>query len=334
MRFYFSILAMTAIATSVHAGPKAGLTYLTDDIVVFQDDREPRRPAPLSDFADEDCKANVKNVVCLVNNADGTDALGRECAEGTNKYIPIFEALHDRFPPKLQKMFCAVRKIYVEKTLKSTAYASASGVIGIRQSLIDEKLDLAAWATWKEQLTFGGSLTSYATKGDLPVFATSSEDNANNFLYNVIAHEFGHLFDFANDLNESDGFKMKAGSWGDISWQTFTKPKAEFDFPNRNKVCFYDCGNHPLKKEAIPQIYKDLKEKSNFLNTYTSRNAYEDFADTFAFYVMFNHTTATYKIDTKQGLAYDVREDFKSDRLKKKVEYIKDFLAKDNIQYP
>ena len=127
---------------------------------------------------------------------------------------------------------------------------------------------------------------------------------------------------------------MKAGSWGDLSWTSFSKPKAAFDFTNRNKICFYDCGSHPLKKEVIPTLYADLT-KSNFLNTYTSRNPYEDFADTFAFYVMFNTVASiTYSLDTQQGAVYDIRKQLASDRMKPKVDYVKAFLAGASIKYP
>ncbi|MFN8369487.1 MAG: hypothetical protein U0T83_02555 [Bacteriovoracaceae bacterium] len=56
---------------------------------------------------------------------------------------------YDYYPKALQKMFCSIDRIYIEKELRSIAYAGSGSdregnitgsVIGIRKSAIDEKL--------------------------------------------------------------------------------------------------------------------------------------------------------------------------------------------------
>ena len=291
----------------------------------------PPRPERLAD--DADCRAHITKVVCYV---EGQSGWSRPCLPDSKKYVPVFEALHDRLPPMLQKMFCSLEKLYVEKELESTAYAlRGRPVIGIRASLIDEKLSLTKWATWKEQLNYGGKKDSYATREELPTYTSDTDVTYEDMVFSIIVHEFGHLFDFANDVNDTEGFsgKLKAGTYGAIGWETMYKPKAGNDFANRTKLCFYRCGS-TLPASTVPAIYGELHDKTNFLNTYTARNPYEDFADTFSFYYFFKLTKHDYKLDTKQGKVYDMREALASDALAAKVKYLEAFEANEDKRYP
>ncbi len=312
-----------------------GMRYLTDDIVWMDPGSlKVRTPAIFdSRFTDDDCRDRISKVVCLVDDNSTGLAYGRECLADSAKYVPVFETLYDEFPPLLQKMFCSVSKIFIEKNLDSTAYAVPNTyAIGIRQSLLDEKLSLGAWATWKEQLPFGGSLTSYAVKEDLPSFTVESQEVKNDFLWDVVAHEFGHLFDFANQLNS--GFSnVKEGSWGALSWTSFSTPKQGNDYFHRADICFYNCTG-ALSRDLIPQIYDELFTKTNFLNTYTGRNPYEDWADTFGFYLLFKYHKTRVVLTTNQGKTYDLSKELASARLKEKVEFVENFLNRSDILYP
>lgn len=318
-----ALLAFLFSLSAFAGGPR----YISDDVVVL-DDARPLRPVKLSSVVDEDCKAAIKKSVCLVSDSD------RKCAPDSKNYVPLFEKIHDRIPEFLQKMFCRVEKIYVEKDLKSTAYASPwSSAIGIRQSLLDKRLTFAQWATWKEQLTFGGELYSYETDEKLPTFVSNGSHE--EFVMNVVIHEFGHLFDFATDLNAMESGALKKGTFGALAWKLLTKPLENFDYPDRAQVCFYDCGDEPLPASAVTRVYQDVYKKTNFLNTYTSRNAREDFADTFAFIYSFQISPEMYyKLETRQGATFDFREELKSDRMAEKVGYIQRVVDKDELLYP
>ena len=303
--------------------------YVSDDIVRLPGAKK-ITPVMGNSLLDEDCKAKIKEIVCVVEA--GGHGEERPCEAGSEKYASIFERIHDRLPEYLQKMYCRVSKIYIEKELRSTAYAAPwNSAIGIRQSLLDEKLTFAEWATWKEQLTFGGSLDSYATKEQLPTFVSNGTHE--DFVMNVVIHEFGHLFDFANELNGQ--WTVEKGSYAALSWKTLMLPLPGVDFPNRREICFYDCEDHPVKESLVETIYNDLYTKTNFLNTYTSRNAREDFADTFAFVVSYQLTPdLSYILETRKGKAFDFKQELAAERMKTKVKYISDFIAKDNLQYP
>ncbi len=306
------------------------LQYVTDDLVVIDGQTEMRKPSAAS-LLDEDCREKIQETVCVVGGSTGGD---RPCAPESSDYVPLFQRIHDRLPEVLQKMFCKVERIYVEKNIPSTAYASPwSSAIGMRKSLLDEKLTFAHWATWKEQLTFGGKLDSYLVDEALPTFVSNGTHE--DFVMNVVIHEFVHLFDFANDLNETEGFKFKAGSWGEIGWKSNGLPLPSFDFADRKSICFYDCGTSPVAKTKVTAIYNDVYTKTNFLNTYTSRNPREDFADTFAFYYTYELSPdLSYVLETRQGASYDFKQELNSTRLAKKLDYIKGFVGKADLLYP
>ncbi|MBK9321986.1 MAG: hypothetical protein IPM97_03335 [Bdellovibrionaceae bacterium] len=85
---------------------------------------------------------------------------------------------------RFKKMFCSLKHIFVEKHFFGTAYAGTlkdqngamnGAMMGIRQSVLDQNLNLTTWASWKEQLSFGGVADSYTSSPDLPHIETSSK---------------------------------------------------------------------------------------------------------------------------------------------------------------
>ena len=79
-------------------------------------------------------------------------------------------------------MFCSLKHIYIEKKFYGTAYAFGTydqdkkmdgAELGIRQSVLDQNLKLTNWASWKEQLSFGGVTDSYTVTPYLPRIETT-----------------------------------------------------------------------------------------------------------------------------------------------------------------
>lgn len=302
----------------------------------------------------ESCRAQIKKAVCLVDELkDGEKPQSRPCLEGSLAYAAPFEALHDHYPPTLQKMFCSLKRIYIEKKFEGTAFADAftdaqgrpvGAAIGIRKSVLDENLRLPAWASWKEQLSFGGATDSYQVSPSLPLIQTRSRSRVNDFLYFVIAHEIGHIFDFANQLNKVKNCapgegnperecEMHEDSWGALSWLTNQRPKPANDFPLRGSLCFYWCKGQALSAAQVPEAYRDLA-RTDFLSTYATRQPWDDFADSLAYYLMDKYLGAEYRIDTRQGEVYDIMAKVRSPLFAKKAEYLENFLRRTDIFYP
>ncbi len=297
-----------------------------------------------------ECRNRIKSLMCLVDPA--TSKGKRECLQGGEKYAFHFEQLFDNYPLVLQKVFCSLDVIYIEKVFVGTAYAGTSDedkliVLGIRKSVLDEKLNLHTWASWKEQLSFGGKPDVYEINPQLPEIQVSPVNRANDFLYFVVAHEFGHILDFANKVNQfkeacpewngtglEPECEMKEDSWGALSWKTNKTPRVENDFSNRTGLCFYWCGQMPLAQTTISQVYNDLIEKSDFISLYSTTQPWDDFADSLAYYVTSNYLHQSYVIDTKQGSQYDIMKKLKSSLFAKKYQYIERFLQRTDLIYP
>ncbi len=287
-----------------------------------------------------DCRSRIRPLMCLVDQPASVEA--RQCVTGGESYAPPFEELYDHLPGVLQNIFCALDVIYVETDFQGTAYAGSVGtrtVLGVKKSVLDGSLDLQHWASWKEQLSFGGGSGSFDVRADLPVVETQSSGQANDFLYFLIAHEFGHILDFHYRLNRVkpgcpepvDGQPdpeclMEEDSWGGIGWLTNQRPKPENDFISRSGLCFYWCGDKPLSPSMVPSVYESLFEHSDFISIYATTEPWDDFADSLAYFLVHESLHASYRINTRQGAVYDVMEKLESPLFAKKRAYIEKFL--------
>ena len=301
------------------------------------------------------CRNQIKTAMCLVEPMkEGEDFKTRKCQDGSLSYASYFESLYDNYPPAMQKIFCSLHRIFIEKQFFGTAYASSiydtqgkhnGALIGIRKSVLDESLNLTTWSSWKEQLSFGGVTDSYSVTSDLPQVITSSHSITNDFLYFVVIHEFGHLFDFANDLNkqvncpepsdedEEPECAMAESSFGAISWETDRMPKDENEFLNRNNLCFYSCNGKTLKKNDVPLIYESLLN-TDFISTYGATQPWDDFAESLAYFTIDEKLKVKYVLDTKQGQYYDSILKLKSPIFEMKLKYIQEFFNRPDILYP
>lgn len=317
-------------------------------------DASPKKLPPVR--STQVCRDHIQKVVCLVEPVKkGESFVNRPCLQGGEKYARPFEELYDTFPPVMQKMFCSLEHIYIEKVFFGTAYAglgkdengnSTGARMGIRQSVLDESLSLTTWSSWKEQLSFGGETKSYTYSDDLPQIVTKTDARVSDFLYFLVAHEFGHLFDFANNLNQQidcpevhsdeDEFpecKMAENSWGSLSWITDREPKVENAFPLRDRLCFYDCKNNHLRKSDVFDVYDSLAQ-TNFISTYATGQPWDDFAESLAYFLMDQKLDSQFFIDTRQGKTFDVKLKLKSPIFAPKRDYLEKFLNDPNLVYP
>lgn len=233
-----------------------------------------------------DCRAAIEAKICW-NEADAPKQAA--CLPGGGRrYAPAFDALYVSLPPALQQVFCDLKTIYVHKRLGSSAYAGhgkGGYILGVRASIIDEGLTLSQWATWKEQLPFGGDPSSYSPRPDLPMIDASVPSVSNDALFFIIAHEFGHIIDFQRRLNGfcADG-SCPLGPWTRISWISGRSTRYDARFPARLKLDFYGSGPKLTKADVEP-AYAQLAS-TDFISLYASTNYYDDFAETLAYYLL------------------------------------------------
>lgn len=297
------------------------------------------------------CRQQIQKAVCVLNKLPETPGAEPQCDRENQSYISVFQELHDSFPAALQRVFCSVRSIYVLDEFYGTAFAGlevdASGNIvgaqvGIRRSVIDQHLTLATWATWKEDLSFGGVLDGYVHTDGLPFVQSSSPRPVNDFLYFVMAHEFGHILDFTNDVNRFDtaphqnsGERTQAvkDTWSSLSWDTMKAPSRQNRFPYRPGLCFYGCDGEAMSKAVVSELYRGLAG-SNFISTYAATNPFDDFAESLAYFLMERELGATYQVYTGQGEAYDIMMKLQSSIFARKYQYVIDFLNRSDLRYP
>lgn len=303
----------------------------------------------------EDCRAHIEQVLCVdpeeTTDAEQSPRQAPRCAAGGEAYVAAFQSLHDQMPLALQRMFCSLTAIKVLSRFEGTAFASVStgkdgkangAVMGIRRSVLDEGLDLQTWASWKEQLSFGGSAGGYAVSPLLPHVRTNTAamPGVNDFLYFVVTHEFGHMFDIAGGFNrtvkckdEGEGCALEKGTWGSLSWATDRTPLERNRFPFRKGLCFYGCGMEGMTRAAAPDLYEGLA-RSEFLSTYAATNPWDDFADSLAYYLMRERLGTGYVLRTAQGREYDIMAKIDAPQFQPKRAYIEAFLARSDIAYP
>lgn len=299
-----------------------------------------RQPLPKAGAENEDCRAHIRQVICLVEPTEGEER--RECLPGGEKYAAPFEELHDHFPPVLQKVFCSLDALYIEKQFDGTGYAGTlpeiGVVMGVRQSVLDENLSLSRWASWKEQLSFGGLSDGYTWDPSLPWVEARTSLSDGGFLYFLVAHEFGHILDFANELNNpcenGQECARKAGTWGDIGWLTNKKPRPENDFHQRTALCFYWCEGKSINPALTPELYRELVLRTDFLSTYATTQPWDDFADSLAYFLLHEKLGASYQLHTGQGDSYDIMAKIESPVFARKRRFLEDFLQRTDIRYP
>lgn len=355
-----TVLIIALAMVSSMASAKVTRRYVTDDFFIdtihgpsvsskswSTEDNQPK--------SGDRCRENIKQILCIVEPAKPAMATDpRNCELGGEAYAPTFEALYDAYPPVLQKMFCSLKVINIEKQFFGTAYAGLvkdqSGKVlgaemGIRKSVLDEGLDLHTWASWKEQLSFGGVKESYTLTPGLPTIETSSKQNGvSDFLYFVVAHEFGHMLDFSNNINrmldcsqlpedESRECQMDPKSWGGISWISDSRAKPENEFTHRKELCFYWCEGKFINRSAIGELYSQLFA-TDFISIYATTQPWDDFADSLAYFLMDQHLATNYVIHSSKGQQLDIIEKVRSNRWAKKHQYIENLINRTDLVYP
>ncbi len=296
-----------------------------------------------------DCRENIKKAVCVVGpSKEEEDPEIRPCLGGEDVYVALFENLYDHYPPAMQKMFCSMRKLFIEKEFVATAYAgrvhfpdgtSAPGAIfGVRKSLLDANLSYGDWASWKEQLNFGGRNDDYTFSTDLPYYNVKSHVEISDFLYLVVAHEFGHFFDFANQVNDFGACRGEEencpaiSEWSKLSWETSAKPLATSDFAHRSQLCFYNC-KQPIASADAMVLYQGL-EQSDFISSYGSTNPWDDFAEVVSIWAADKYISGAISIHVLGSAPINIINHLHSVHMKLKKEYVENLMASKRLTYP
>jgi hypothetical protein len=75
----------------------------------------------LSAFSQEECRQNIADIICLVDPVDENNPFAnlynRPCLPTEAKYVSLFQRHFDHARPLIQKMYCTLEKIWIEKEM-------------------------------------------------------------------------------------------------------------------------------------------------------------------------------------------------------------------------
>jgi len=300
------------------------------------------------------CRDRITQVMCLVDSSSGPTGL-RKCQPGGEAFAPSVEKIYDLLPVKLQKVFCGLDAIFVESDMESLAYAGLTqqgpngpvggAVIGVRRALLEQAYDATSVLGWKEQKAFGLKAPPFVHLPEGPRVDITLPGSLSALQY-VLIHEIGHIVDFSNRANDfvcppgetcklesgdAEEFKKLLpvpGSWSALSWKNAVLPRDEFHFPLWDSLCFYGCSKS-LSVNDMEPFYRELSP-TNFVTTYSAVSPFEDFAESFTFYVLSLQGDWSYQVQTP-FTSYSLEQKWHS--LPDKKSWMDAFYNRD-LQYP
>jgi hypothetical protein len=234
----------------------------------------------------------VREFVHQVNMTTGVDAIPASCTPDAALQADLRSALAGMPAAVLDFVSPLLLGVCVGRGLGS------SGVTDIVADAVDGRIlggivlldmDLMAaqtanaWATWKENLPFGGP--GFALTATI---AAAHEDTRAHALQFLLLHEFGHVVTAGGTFLPRWWEPVPAAYFPflDLSWRIDEHgrfaPWRGSDFELRGVVDFY--GVNKLHSDAIVTAYAGL-EGSDFPSLYGATNPYDDFAECFASYV-------------------------------------------------
>ncbi|WII70764.1 hypothetical protein QJS83_09860 [Bdellovibrio sp. 22V] len=349
MRFYIYLILLGLFSTSQ--------AHAWENFYFFKPgELQPLRPLSqtVEAPAAPTCRDNIRKAICVVNSAQ--DPRGpRHCLPGGEALATPIEKIYDIVPEKVQKAFCSLDVIYVENDMESLAYAGIirydendqplGAVMGIRRILLEQAYDATSVFGWKEQKAFGLQAPPFVHLPEGPRVDVALPGSLSALHY-VLVHEIGHILDFSNTANSFicgpgetcnlDSGRMEEylkmvpapASWASLSWKSTGTPKDEYNFPLWKKLCFYGCTER-LEVADIEPFYAQLAP-TNFVTTYAAVSPFEDFAESFTFYILSLQGEWTYQIQTPTT-AYSL--DKKWTELNDKKTWMDSFYNRD-LKYP
>ena len=234
----------------------------------------------------------VREFVHQVNMATGVDAIPSSCTPDAALQADLRSALAGMPAAVLDLVGPLLLGVCVGRGLGSSGVTDvvADAVDGrILGGIVLLDMDLMAaqtanaWATWKENLPFGGP--GFALTATI---AAPHEDTRAHALQFLLLHEFGHVVTAGGAFLPRWWEPVPAAYFPflDLSWRIdedgrFAAWRGS-DFELRGVVDFY--GVNKLHSDAIVTAYAGL-EGSDFPSLYGATNPYDDFAECFASYV-------------------------------------------------
>ena len=271
----------------------------------------------------QDCRKELAQKVCLTDEYSSQPPTDH-CGEETVASKAILAAF-DEFPDFLKAEVCKLDRIFVPAHARFTGLTTGSVgadgkvskvVVFLNGELLSKTLTWSQFLTWKEQLSFGGSQEPGVTRQDLASYSGWSLRGSDSFVPFIFAHEMGHVLDLKYGVYER---------WAPFSWNMnptgLDTPLPSNEFPHRQGACFYQCSGKFIEASSSTEYYQGLNQ-SSFVDGYAATDPVEDFAETFAFFVMDRSKGAELSLALPGGDRIDLMARFRSQKFADKTSFV------------
>ncbi len=269
----------------------------------------------------------IAKAVCQVAApAHGADRYkaNRPCvAADSHRYVAAVESAFDVLPPFAQAQFCSVKRIYIESDFFGPAWSAPASddnaaeiLIGLRKADLDRGLGLEATLTAFEQQSFGD-----AGAKSLRVVVKPDAKAALPGLVWTLLHELGHTFDYRRTFNRPKSDVKFAASWTALSWDDLSAVSATSDFKERRTICLNRCSGAFIAPAGADALYAGLMAHG-FVSQLAATNAMDDFADSFAYWVMSKYLGVELSVVSGTGKDYSSRQLMSAPVWKAKLDYL------------
>ena len=294
--------------------------------------------------AQNSCLGEIESKICVTALAPRTwPDPAVQCGRADSGTVTKIKAIAQDFSDPFQKILCGLDKIFIIDEQGGSAFGGYTqdsaghfhSFLGLYSVVLNKASSLSSWASWKEQLSFGGSSDSSQISSSLPVIQAEIPGVYSDFLFFVLSHEMGHILDFANHVrtqgcgSETD-CEMDSTGFGHFSWKTLNQIRPSSDFSERSRLCFYGCHGQFLDWVVSTSIYKSLYQ-AGFISLYSSTNSADDFAESVAFYNISQIPGVKYRVQTPQGESYYPLSEFQSGILAEKNRFIEKLLQRTDL---
>ncbi|RYZ85385.1 MAG: hypothetical protein EOP04_16105 [Proteobacteria bacterium] len=288
------------------------------------------------DVSEINCLEKIPQLICEVApplREQDRYVDGRPClAVDTQFYVKQITRAFNSYPKFVQRLGCSLKRIYIEQNFFGPAWSSPVDenlpteiLIGLRKKDLDEGADFQIFSTWFEQQTFGGS-GRFVPPSEFPLVTIRPRKWAKEpSLIFTLLHELAHALDYLRGYNLPKEHAEYLTSWTHIAWTDLDKVREEFDFPYRKSICLNGCSGDFIEPRQAHVVYREMA-MAGFISQLSTTNAREDFADTFAYYVLDRFMQVNVSVRAN-GFDYSINKTLASPKFRVKIAFIDHVIA-------
>ena len=275
-----------------------------------------------------ECLTKIEQSVCYLKKKQPQFISNHTCLEkDLKKEVKILKKAYMSYPSFLKKEMCSLKKIFIFEELNTTAFSypdfeeETGGFLGLKLDAFKTDLTISKFVTLKDNLNFKNQEENTHSFQ----FVSENKDDHQALFY-ILIHELGHLMDFSYGVTSQDWMYNSTTSWSELSWKYWGSALPAQSFKNIKKLCFYNCKEeNKIESDELEEMYRGLMN-SNFISFYSTVNPKEDFAESFAYYILIKELDFKIDLIGFNGIAFDLSQKIFSSSYNEKYLFMEDFI--------